>query len=205
MDNAVALVQAYLRVNGYFTVTEFPVVEAMRGGAYRTATDLDILAVRFPGAGHLVPASGRRGGADQEHTVTDAALGIPTEHGDMVVGEVKEGRAVLNAGAADPAVLRTVLVRFGCCSREEAPALVEALLRDGSALLPIGHRIRLVAFGSVTAGAAGQKYLAVSLGEIVEFLRRYLRDHWDVLRPAEYKDPALGFLVLLEKALAEAG
>ena len=27
MDNAVALVQAYLRVNGYFTVVEYPVLE----------------------------------------------------------------------------------------------------------------------------------------------------------------------------------
>ena len=205
MDNAVGLVQAYLRVNGYFTVTEFPVIEALRGGAYRTATDLDVLAIRFPGAGQLVPASGRRGTADQEHTVTDPAVGIPAEHGDMLVGEVKEGRAMLNAAATDPAVLRTVLVRFGCCAREEAPALVEALLRDGSTLLPMGHRIRLVAFGSETAGAAGQKYLAVSLGQIVEFLRRYLRDHWEVLRQAEYKDPALGFLVLLEKALTAAG
>lgn len=205
MDNAVSLVQAYLRVNGYFTVTEFPVIEALRGGAYRTATDLDVLAVRFPGAGQLVPASGRRGGADQEHTVTDPALGIPAEHGDMLIGEVKEGRAVLNAAATDPAVLRTVLVRFGCCSREEAPALVDALLRDGSTLLPMGHQLRLVAFGSVTAGAGGQKYLAVSLGQIVAFLQGYLREHWDMLRQAEYKDPALGFLVMLEKALGTAG
>jgi hypothetical protein len=29
MDNAVALVRAYLHVNGYFTVTEYPVVEAV--------------------------------------------------------------------------------------------------------------------------------------------------------------------------------
>ena len=203
MDNAVALVQAYLRVNGYFTVTEFPVIEALRGGAYRTATDLDILAVRFPGAGQLVPGSRRRSSADQEHTVTDPALGIPADHGDMLVGEVKEGRAVLNAAATDPAVLRTVLVRFGCCSREEAPTAVEALLREGSTLLPTGHRIRLVAFGSVTPGA-GAKYLSVSLGQIVTFLQQYLRDHWEILRHAEYKDPALGFLVMLEKALGTA-
>ena len=58
MDNAVALVQAYLRVNGYFTVSEYPIVEASRRGGYRTATDLDILAFRFPGAGRLVPTPG---------------------------------------------------------------------------------------------------------------------------------------------------
>ena len=48
MDNAVALVQAYVRVNGYFTVAEYPVIEAARDGHYRAVTDLDILAFRFP-------------------------------------------------------------------------------------------------------------------------------------------------------------
>ena len=32
MDTAVSLVETYLRVNGYFTVTEFPVVESSHGG-----------------------------------------------------------------------------------------------------------------------------------------------------------------------------
>lgn len=50
MDNAVALVQAYLRVNGYFTVSGFPVLEAGAPAGTRTRTDLDILAFRFPGA-----------------------------------------------------------------------------------------------------------------------------------------------------------
>ena len=35
MDTAVALVQACLRITGYFTVTEYPVIEAMRHGGYR--------------------------------------------------------------------------------------------------------------------------------------------------------------------------
>ena len=48
MDHAVALVEAYLRVNGYFTVSEYPVVEARRYGGFRTATDLDILAFASP-------------------------------------------------------------------------------------------------------------------------------------------------------------
>jgi len=43
MDGAVAIVETYLRLNGYFTVTEFPVVELHDGADYRTATDLDSL------------------------------------------------------------------------------------------------------------------------------------------------------------------
>lgn len=205
MDNAVALVQAYLRVNGYFTVVEYPVLEAGRRGAYRTATDVDVLAVRFPGAGMLVPTPGSKAHGDEEHSLVDPVLGVPAEQPDMLVGEVKEGRAELNAAATDPAVLRAVLVRFGCCPREDAPALVARLLQDGSAPLPDGHRLRLVAFGSIVGspegGAGGGRYARIGLGHVVEFLQTYLRDHWDLLRHADSKDPAFGFLMTLEKAL----
>lgn len=46
MDTAVALVQAYLHINGYFTVTEYALVEVSHRHA-RSRTDLDILAFRF--------------------------------------------------------------------------------------------------------------------------------------------------------------
>ena len=200
MDNAVALVQAYLRLNGYFTVTEYPVVATSRDGGYRTATDLDLLAFRFPGAGRLVPGPGRRDLADEDHSAPDPALGVSAEHADMILGEVKEGRAVLNAAARDPAVLRSVLVAFGCCSRAEAPQLVDQLLREGDAMLPDGHRIRMVVFGSITDGTDRGNVVPISLGHVVRFLRAYLQDHWEVLRHSESKDPALGFLMTLEKA-----
>ena len=47
MDTAVGLVQAYLRVNGYFTVAEYPVLDAAGADRPRTVTDLDILAIRL--------------------------------------------------------------------------------------------------------------------------------------------------------------
>ena len=71
MDTSVALVQAYLRINGYFTVTEYPVIASRSDGTYRTATDLDILAFRFPNAGRLVP--GRRPGCDEDNFSVDEA------------------------------------------------------------------------------------------------------------------------------------
>ena len=78
MDNSVALVQAYLRINGYFTVTEYPVIALRGDGTYRTATDLDVLAFRFPHAGRLV--TGKRPGRDENHFSVDDALRIPTEN-----------------------------------------------------------------------------------------------------------------------------
>ncbi len=55
MDTAVLWVKAYLEANGYFTLAEYQVIEGLDEGGYRTATDLDVMAVRFPGAGRLVP------------------------------------------------------------------------------------------------------------------------------------------------------
>jgi hypothetical protein len=200
MDNAVALVQAYLHVNGYFTVTEYPVVEAIRYGGYRTATDLDIFAFRFHGAGRLVPEgdAGHLSGADS--FAPDPALGSVGESADMIIGEVKEGRAELNQGARDPAVLRAALTRFGCCSAGHVRQVVEALLRKGHAKTPCGHRVRLVAFGSTIERNGNQKYAAVSFGHVVGFLQDYIQQHWEALRHTQFKDSTLGFLLTLEKA-----
>lgn len=198
MDNAVALVQAYLRVNGYFTVTEYPVIAAGRDAAYRTATDLDVLAVRFPNAGRLVP--GRRPGGDEDHLAVDDTLGVQADQPDMLIGEVKEGRAQLNQAANDPAVLRAVLAGFGCSPRDDAPRVAAALVRDGHALLPNGHRVRTAIFASTVTGADTGRHLVISLGHVARFLRSYLDEHWEVLRHSDSKDPAFGFLITLAKA-----
>ena len=198
MDNAVALVQAYLRLNGYFTVAEYPVI-ASHGAAYRTATDLDVLAVRFPHVGQLVPGKARTGSRDEDHMVMDPALGVPHGHTDMIFGEVKEGKATLNQPATDAGVIRAALVAFGCCAPDEAPDVTDALVRTGRASLPHGHAIRYVVFAAQTQGA-GRVYHTVSLGRVVQYLRSYVRDHWEVLRHWDSKEPALGFLITLAKA-----
>ena len=48
MDHAVALVQAYLQLNGYFTSAEYPIIAGAGRNGFRTITDIDILAFRFP-------------------------------------------------------------------------------------------------------------------------------------------------------------
>jgi hypothetical protein len=200
MDNAVALVQAYLRVNGYLTVTEFPVVEAAHHGGYRTATDLDILAFRFGRAsvsGQAVTASGRSHGPALP---VDPALDARAELPDMIIGEVKEGRASLNRGAIDKAVLSAALARFGCCDPEEARPVVQELIRRGRASMAHGHRVRLVAFGSQPPESASPPHEVILLGHVIGYLRAHLRAHWAVYQAADTKDPALAFLKLLEKA-----
>jgi hypothetical protein len=143
-----------------------------------------------PGA--LVPAPDSVG--------PDPALGIPADQPDMLIAEVKEGRAELNAGATDPAVLQAAVIRFGCCDPVSAPKIAEQLRRRGRTTLPNGHPVRLAAFGSTAGDGAGGRYLRLTHGHILRFLRDHLRQHWQSVRIGEAKDPAFGFLMLLEKA-----
>lgn len=202
MDQAVALVESYLRINGYFTVTEYPLIEVGKFGDYRTATDLDVLAFRFPGAGRLVPFQAGRPGsnAGMESFAPDPCLGSEKDQADMLIGEVKEGRAELNAAARDPLVLRAALTRFGCCPPDHVPGVVQALLQYGHARTHCGHVVRLIAFGSLPPLSNGGKCVAISLGHVQEFLEAYIREHWGLLCHAQFKDPAFGFEIMLEKA-----
>jgi hypothetical protein len=204
MDRAVALVETYLRVNGYLTVTEYPVLESESFGGYRTVTDLDVLAFRFPRAGRLVLKKKQSRAMVAKGTVfqPDSALRCPPDSADMLIGEVKEGKPRLNPAAREPAVLSAVLTRFGCCQPAEAAGVVSELLRRGRATTSCGHRVRYVVFGSQgpeTEAAKEGEYHVVSLSHIQHFLQEYIREHWDVLRHAEFKDPVFGFLVMLEK------
>jgi hypothetical protein len=199
MDTAVALVQAYLRVNGYFTVAEYPVVEASGGGNYRSLTDIDILAFRFPGAGRPLGRNRRRM-ADAERHEPDPLLGSDGKAADMIVGEVKEGKGRLNDAALDPDVLRAALVRFGCCTPDEAPGIVSELKRSGRTQTRGGHQIRIVTFGSTGDDHDSSAFTFISLGLIAEFLQGHLRTHWDLVRHVQTKDPVLGLLLTLEKA-----
>lgn len=199
MDTAVALVQAYLQINGYFTVVEYPVLESSRRGPARSVTDLDVLAVRFTGAGHEVIRTHSRHASDDRAFESDPALACPSDRPDMIVGEVKEGPARFNPATRDPDVLRIALARFGCCGSDLAGELARTLLARGRVDAPSGHTLRMVAFGSVSDAGAGGHWHTVPMHHVVDFVRTYLRQHWDVLRHAQIKDPTIGILALLEK------
>lgn len=200
MDNAVALVQAYLRVNGYLTVTEYPIVEALPAGGYQTATDLDVLGFRFGHSCTLQSPAGPDGAGPVCEIQTDPTLDIHPGTPDMIIGEVKEGRAVLNRAASNPGVLAAALTRFGCCEPVHAVELGHSLVRHGHAQTRRGHRVRLVAFGSLPPDAPSRGVKVVLLGTILDFLRGYARQHWAQLQSSESKDPGLSFLMTLEKA-----
>jgi hypothetical protein len=201
MDTAVALVEAYLYANGYFTVTEYPVMEQRRDGRLQSATDVDILAVRFPGAGRFIPDRRHRLGGRVSRP--DGELDVGDDRIDMIIGEVKQGEAVLNRGAREPDILRAALTRFGTCAAEHAQSIVDQLLHDGEAIGPAGPegqpgpRVRLFGFGS-RYPRRHHGYRIITLGHIIDFLRQAGRD-WQKAG-TQFRHPALEFLSLMAKA-----
>jgi hypothetical protein len=197
MDTAVALVQTYLYANGYFTVTEYPILEHMGSSSPRTITDVDVLAVRFPGAGSS-NVDGDTGGIE---FAPDPELNTSDEVIDVIIGEVKEGAAELNHAARDPAVLRAAIGRVGRSLPEVADELVDSLIRTGEAMHPIGVRFRLMVFASKPPTRKQPTYQWMSHGHTSLWLRDQLRSRWDVVKSVQSKDPALGFMLLAEKAV----
>ncbi|MCK6476708.1 MAG: hypothetical protein L6Q35_07735 [Phycisphaerales bacterium] len=130
----------------------------------------------------------------------NALLGIAGGVPDMIIGEVKEGRAQLNDAATKHDVLTAALERFGCCRHSDIDGIVHELLRHGRAHTRHGHGVRLVAFGSLPPDAPSRGVKVVLLGTIIDFLRAYSRQHWAQLQSSESKDPGLSFLMTLEKA-----
>lgn len=191
MDHAVALVEAYLRVNGYLTVAEYPVLDTPRHGPAQTVTDLDILAVRLS-----VPEER----VTQDRPVVDPALGATLDRSDMIVGEVKEGAPRLNRALREPRALQAALTRFGCCSARESEDVVQRLLHRGQVVTPGGHGIRVVAFGNPHGAPTTGPWHTVSLGHVVSYLQQHLRSHWDQVGRTQIKDPILGLLALIEKS-----
>lgn len=196
MDTAVSLVQAYLYSNGYFTVTEYPILEQIGTTAPRTVTDIDILAVRFPGAG-FINASAETSGLQLE---PDPALDLSEEMIDVIIGEVKEGAAELNKAARDPAVLTAVCGRIGRISPEIAEQVVADLIRTGTAIHPAGIRLRQMVFASRPPTRKNIAYSWISHGHITIWMRDQIREHWDAVKAIQSKDPAMSFMLLREKA-----
>lgn len=202
MDPAVGLVQAYLRVNGFFTVTEYPVVKRTRQGA-RVLTDLDVLAIRFPSGGRWVQQQSGEWGTFE----TDPALPESSEHLVMILGEVKEGKAVFNRNAFDPDVLEAVLRRYGCCHdgiRETALALS----RKGCLTTPMEHgsncEIHTMLFGG-TDSPKHSKTHYVSLRHVSEFLASTVWRNADLFVAAQPKDDVLDLISVLVKTGARIG
>ena len=144
MDTAVALVRSYLQANGFFTISEYPILESLSDQRTRTVTDVDVLGVRFPGAGD----SGSNASMGGLRTPPHEALGLDDTRIEVIIGEVKEGAAILNRAATDRDVLLAIMRRLGRMEPEVAEEIVTELAESGESFHPAGIRVRLVVFSA---------------------------------------------------------
>ncbi|MBI2773648.1 MAG: hypothetical protein HYX56_04045 [Chloroflexi bacterium] len=199
MDASVALAAAYLQLNGYFVLTELPVQVEERHG-FRTATDIDVLAVRLPHAAELIPGHGAH--ARDLLLGQDPTLETDPERTEILIAEVKRGRAHINAGSFNADVLRFALRRTGCCPAEMIDAHAYALARAGmiETRTADGHpcRVRLASFAGEPVPLRPAGVLSVGLDQCVAFIRERLDRYREPLRGAYFRDPVLNLLGLVD-------
>ncbi len=198
MDIAVNLVENYLRLNGYLTLSEFEVARRVSKGHYKTVTDVDIMAVRFPG--DLFIGDPHIESEAELLLVHDPVLKLEEDTIDVVIGEVKQGPAELNANIKDHSVLHTMLHRiewlYGLPLDEVITGLQRKAIHTGPSCGPGEIRTRLVAFGRSTTLDRN----TVSLSHIVRTMLEFMASHEDALKPIQFKEPAPAMLRLLMKA-----
>jgi hypothetical protein len=199
MDTAVGLVKGYLELCGYFVLAELP-VRAPSGGGYRDATDLDVVAVRFPHTPRQLQGSAARPLA--VFLGSDPALITFDEGIDVVIGEVKEGDARLNPALRRAETVAFALRRLGCCPEERIDEEARALARRGhiDATMAGGLRcrLRLVAFAG-RGRATEHGVHTVPLARCAAFIAGRLREGRDVLAGIQFKDPVLALFALQAK------
>lgn len=195
-DPALALTVAYLRLNGYFLLTEQE-LHIREPVGFRALTDIDIIALRPPTAPG--PPHHRLGQEVEECLIVtdiDPALDIDTSRFDVIIGEVKTAEAELNAALLTPGALHATLRRTGDLYYTPLDQVADDLIADGSATTPTA-RFRLVVFAG--HGRVGRT-TTVHLGDAARFIRSHLHAHHDLYRVTRFSDPVIALLELLEKA-----
>lgn len=198
MDVAVDLVEVFLRLNGYLTLSEWHILAEDERGDWVTLTDVDILGVRFPGQVLLADTHDADEAAELEMPGT--VLQLEDDTVDVIIGEVKQGDAVLNPSLTAHGTLHTVLHRLQWLySQRDLRSVVEDLRDKGVCYTPAraGGRVRtrLVAFGQASTPSLN----VVPLGVILERVAMTLDRHEDILRSVLFASPSAATLKLLHK------
>jgi hypothetical protein len=198
VDTAVELVEIYLRLNGYLTLSEWQIQTLSDAGQWQTLTDVDILGLRFPGNIYLADL---HDAAEREATrMTGELLMLEEDTVDVIVGEVKEGEAVFNPAVAHHETLHTALHRLAWLYEEgDLEKIIEDLGDHGVCYTPARGggtvRTRLVAFGR----ASELTMNTVPIGQILGRLAAIFETHDKLLRSMKFSNPAAATLNLLHK------
>ncbi len=198
MDIAVNLVENYLRLTGYMTLSEFEVQRRDKDGRFKSVTDIDIMGIRFPGDVYL---GDPRGAADYEMLlIDDPVLEHEDNTIDVIVGEVKQGQAEFNPGIKDHGVLHSMLRRVEWVYDVGVNDVIDGLQREGLHRTPSKGgaivRTRLVAFGR----SSHSNLNTISISHIVTTMLEFFEKHEDAFRPIQFREPAPALLSLLLKS-----
>jgi hypothetical protein len=197
VDIAVNLVESYLRFNGYLTLSEFEVQARNERGVFEAVTDVDIMAVRFPGD---VVVGDPAGDEARMMVIADPALRLEPGQIDVIIGEVKQGAAEFNPGIRRHVVLASMLQRVRSLFARDLTEVVTELARHDLSLTPGRDggtvRVRLVAFGR----SQGHGLHFIGHGHIVRTLMGFISGLDDAFRPVQLREPAPAMLALLLKS-----
>ncbi len=198
MDVATDLVEAFLRSNGYLTLSELPIQALNKRGDWETVTDVDILALRFPGRIFMADP-------DDEHQasyleVPGVPLFLEEDTIDVIIGEVKQGEARFNPSIVKHQTLHTALHRLAWIYTDgDLEQVVEDLGKKGVCYTPARGggtvRTRLVAFGQAEEVTINIIPIAV----ILERAAGRFESHEELLRSARSSSAAASMLKLLHK------
>ncbi|MFQ5947933.1 MAG: hypothetical protein ACE5KX_03625 [Acidimicrobiia bacterium] len=200
MDIGVNLIESYLRLNGYLTLSEFEVQRRAEEGSYESITDVDIVALRLPGELYVADPDAEGCTECELLLIQDPLLALEEDCADVIIGEVKQAEAEFNPAITDHQVLHSVLRRMEWLYDEPLLDVVKALQLTGSHYSPGrgGGRVRtrLVAFGRSKVNDLN----TISHTHIVETLLRFFSDFEEAFRPIQFRDPAPAMLRLLLKS-----
>lgn len=198
MDAASDLVEIYLRVNGYLTLSDWQIQALNHHGQWDTVTDVDVLALRFPGDVYLADSHDPE--IQSTLRVEGELLKLEPDTIDVIVGEVKEGDAVYNPSLRRHETLHTVLHRLAWLYQAHGLGpVVDGLATDGTVHSPAPGgglvRTRLVAFGQAPMATEN----IIPIGAILESAAAFLGAHDDLLRSAKFANPVAATLKLIHK------
>ncbi len=196
MDIGVSLVEGYLRLCGYLTLTEFGIQGRAPDGGFESITDVDVMGLRLPGEIYAADP----GGPDAHLLlIADPVLQLRTGMVDVIIGEVKQGEAEFNPGLRRREVLHTLLQRVEWLYAEPLEVVVDDLTTEYLRMSPARGggeiRTRLVAFGR----SSHCDLHTISHAHIVEAMLGFLSGLGNAFHPAQFSAPAAAMLNLLLK------
>jgi hypothetical protein len=196
MDIGVSLVEGYLRLCGYLTLSEFGVQGRAPDGGFESIADVDVMGLRLPGEVYAAPAEG-----PDAHLllIEDPVLQLQPGVVDVIIGEVKQGAAEFNPGLRRREVLETLLQRVEWLYAEPMEAVGDDLIARylRMSLARGGGRIRnrLVAFGR----SSHCDLHTISHAHIVEAMVGFLSGLGEAFHPVQFHEAAPAMLNLLLK------